>query len=70
MKTSTALLAALALATFGAGAASAQPHHTPTPPHHTVKKTVVKKTVVRKPAHKKVTCRYVVQHGRKTKVCK
>lgn len=72
MKTSTALLAALALATFGAGAVSAQPNPHPTASHKpaVVKKTTHRQTTVRKTAHKKVSCRYVVQHGKKVKVCK
>ncbi|MGO4168331.1 hypothetical protein EDF58_10637 [Novosphingobium sp. PhB57] len=71
-KTGATLLAALALgALVPAGAAMAQPERHPTPHHQTVvKKTTVKKTAVRKPVHKKVTCRYVVQHGRKVKVCR
>lgn len=73
-KIGATLLATLALgALVPAGAAMAQPNRHPAPHranHAVVKKTTVKRTVVRKPAHRKVTCHYVMQHGRKVKVCK
>ncbi|WP_443478008.1 hypothetical protein ACLIMP_01535 [Novosphingobium aerophilum] len=74
-KTGTTLLAALALGALipasGAMAQQPAPHPTAHPTKAAVvKKTTTRQTTVKKTTHKKVTCRYVMQHGKKVKVCK